>query len=909
MKFHWPTFALPALGMLFHFHLLAGEVDPGMSGGKAKEFFLQKVRPLLQDKCLGCHGDDEKNIEGELDMRTREGLLHGGESRKPALVPGRPEKSPMFRAVLRQDKKLKMPPKDRNALSQTEIEIFRQWILAGAPWATAPTNAAPKPKWSYKPEDIWAFQPVKKVSVPETANRLSIPNSKSKIENRKSPIQNPIDSFIAEKLVEKNLSPAPRADKITLIRRATFDLTGLPPTPKEIEDFLSDKSADAFDKVIERLLASPHYGEQWARHWLDVVRYADTDGFSNDYERPNAWRYRDYVIRSFNSDKPYDQFVAEQIAGDELANLELGTQNAELFIATGMLRMGPWEQTGMSVAAVTRQLFLDDVTASIGATYLGVTTGCAKCHDHKFDPIPTKDYYRLQSIFAPTKFESRKVDFLPTENTKGFAKEIERVNVAMKSTKEKLKTIRQKRNIAVQEFLKEKGVKDLKDLPEKDRPQKDFGLTTNEQGQQKALQKRIEYYERELDRFQAKAFSVSSGGLEKKAATPVINILVGGALESPGEAVTPGLLSVVYNSDDSKNPTDWNTVPQTDEGRRLKLAKWIASAENPLTARVMVNRIWQYHFGKGIVATPNNFGKMGKRPTHPELLDWLANYFVEHQWSMKEMHRLIMKSAVYQQSATAIDAELTRKNDPEENLYSHFIPRRLTAEELRDSILLVSGDLNFEMGGPGVFPEINLEAALQPRHIMGSTAPPYIPSPKRAQRNRRTIYTFQIRSLLNPMLEVFNAAPTENSCERRDATTITPQAFALFNSQCAYDAALSMAARSEKLSANRGEQIETIFALAYGRTPNASEKQICLKHVEQLAAHHRKIRPVDFEFPKEVVRTMVEELSGEPFAFQEDWDMSNYEYNLRPSEVSPETRALADLCLVILNANEFVYIY
>jgi hypothetical protein len=893
MKWHPSEFWLTATAamMMLVFQSAAAEIEKPLSETATKEFFIQKVQPLLQQKCFGCHGEDKDGIEGELDMSTREGLLKGGESAKPSLVPGQPEKSPMYLAILRQDDDFKMPPKDRNALSKDEIEIVRQWILSGAPWATAPTNGATKPKWSYKAEDIWAFQPVKKVSVP-------------KIAKPKSQIKNPIDAFISEKLVEKNLQSAPRADKVTLIRRATFDLTGLPPTPKEIDDFVSDKSAEAFDKVIERLLASPRYGEQWARHWLDVVRYADTDGFSNDYERPNAWRYRDYVIRSFNSDKPYDQFVAEQIAGDEI-----DSNDPEKLIATGMLRMGPWEQTAMSVAAVTRQLFLDDVTASIGATYLGLTTGCAKCHDHKFDPIPTKDYYRLQSCFAPTQFESRKVDFLANENTKGFEKETERVKSGLKSNKEKLKVIRQKREAAVQEFLKEKGLKDLKDLPEKDRPQKDFGLTSVDLGEEKAIRKRIEYYEHELDRFQAKAFSVSSGGLEKKIKTPVINILVGGALESPGEAVTPGLLSVVYNSDDSKNPSDWNTIPQTDEGRRLKLAEWIASSENPLTARVMVNRIWQYHFGKGIVGTPNNFGKMGKRPTHPELLDWLADYFVGHKWSIKEMHRLIMKSEAYQQSATPVDAKLSKKNDPENNLYSHFIPRRLTAEELRDGILLVSGDLNFEMGGPGIFPEINLEAALQPRHIMGSTAPPYIPSPKREQRNRRTIYTFQIRSLINPMLEVFNAAPTENSCERRDQTTVTPQAFALFNSQNAHDAALAMAARSEKLSANHGKQIENIFTLAYGRIPNASEKQICRKHIEQLIEHHQKTKPVNFEFPKEVVRTMVEELSGEPFAFKEDWDMSNYEYNLRPSEASPETRALADLCLVILNSNEFVYVY
>ncbi|MDB6026524.1 MAG: Planctomycete cytochrome [Verrucomicrobiales bacterium] len=877
-------------GIAFCCQLVSGVASAESS--QSKDFFIQTIHPLLQSKCYGCHGEDKKNIEGELDMSTREGLLKGGESGKPALIPGKPEDSPMFRAVLRREK-MKMPPKERNKLAPEEIELLRKWIAEGAVWENASTTTNGQPKWNYKEEDIWAFKPARKIIAAQTEPRDAI------------------DGFIQQKLREKNLQPAPLADKVTLIRRATYDLTGLPPTPKEIDEFANDKATNAFDKVIERLLASPRYGEQWARHWLDVVRYADTDGYSNDYERPNAWRYRDYVIRSFNSDKPYNRFVVEQIAGDECFSAEASNPaENEKLIAVGMLRMGPWEQTAMSVAAVTRQLFLDDVTAQIGATYLGLTTGCARCHDHKFDPIPTKDYYRLQSIFAPTEFETRNVDFGPGENVAGFESKIAAVKDATEKLRSRISEITGKHDRAVKKYLAERGYKNLRDVPLKERPKKDLGLTSTDQSIEKTLRKRIEYRERELQRYRAQALSVSGGRIgTNKTETARLHILVGGALESPGEVVTPGLLSAVYNSDDVKAPSDWNRIPEATEGRRLKLAQWIASPENPLTARVMVNRIWQYHFGKGIVKSSNNFGKMGDKPSHPELLDWLASYFIEHGCSVKEMHRLIMRSYSYQQGANANDAEATRKNDPEEKFVSHFLPRRLTAEELRDSMLSVSGELSEAMGGPPVYPEINLEAALQPRHIMGSVAPVYVPSPKRDERNRRTIYTVQIRSLINPMLQVFNSAPSEFSCERRDATTVTPQAFALFNSQNAYDAALAMAARLDKMSKSRATQIENAFRLAHGRKPDDAEKKICLKHLDELTTHHRQTKPVDFSFPAKVEREMVEELTGEPFQFEEDWDLSGYEYNLRPSEVTPEVRALADLCLTILNSNEFVYIY
>lgn len=875
-------------------HAFAQTAELDNAGDEGRHLFAREVYPLLQQKCFGCHGDDKEMIEGKLDLTSRAGFLKGGESGQPALVPGKPEESSVFRAVQRIDK-TKMPPKDRNALSSDEIELLRRWIAAGAPWSDAVSTNAPA-TWEYKAEDIWAFQPVQQVKPPE-------------LRDNKGNSLNPVDAFIHSRLKEQGLTPAPQADKKTLLRRVTLDLTGLLPEPKDVALFLADTSPDAFDKVIERLLASPHYGEKMARHWLDVVRYADTDGYSNDYERPNAWRYRDYIIRAFNNDKPYDRFVTEQIAGDELAATQGATADPELLIAVGMLRMGPWEQTAMSVPEVQRQLFLDDVTASIGATYLGLTTACAKCHDHKFDPISARDYYRLQSCFAPAQFELPKLDFLPGENTARFEEEQARIDELIHSIRARQKVFSSKRDKAVKEWLKEKGYKTLKEVPAKERPQKDFGMTREEAEQEKVLRKRVEYLERELQRFKPQAYSVAVQKSGAPDSVPPLRILIGGALESPGEPVTPGVLSAVYNSDDAKHPSEWNTIPEAAGQRRLKLAQWIASPDNPLTARVMVNRIWQWHFGKGLVKSSNNFGKMGDRPTHPELLDWLATYFVEHGWSVKEMHRLILRSQTYQQSSVPGDAPKLAQADPEGKLLGVFPVRRLTAEELRDNLLLVAGELNREMGGPPALPEMNLEAAVQPRHIMGSVAPVYVPNFTKAQRNRRTIYAMQIRSLMNPMLEVFNAAPTDNSCERRDETTVTPQVFALFNSQNAHDAALAMAHRLAKGGPSRDGRLAGAFNLAYGRQPTAREKELCSKHLRELENHHRKTTPVDFKFPEKVVRSMVGELTGESFEFDEQWDMSQYEYNLRPSEVDVETRALADLCLVLLNSHEFVYVY
>ncbi len=402
---------------------LACQDQNQLSEADAELLFAHEVYPLLQEKCFACHGDKPSEIKGDFNLRTLEGALAGGESGHPALTPGNAQKSLIYEAITWENSEFEMPPKENDRLTELQITLVQQWIDAGAPWpederrtflmentewnysdgikvATSQALSATWQNRRYQPEDLWAFRPVQDYAVPGDYLTES---------------GHAIDAFVQRKLVENDLWPAPLADRPTLIRRVTFDLTGLPPTPEEVQAFVDDPAPDAYEKLIDRLLASPHYGERWGRHWLDVVRYADTDGYSNDFERPNAWRYRDYVIRSFNQDKPYNQFVMEQVAGDEI-----DPTDPELLVAVGYLRMGPWEHTAMSVAAETRQLFLDDATNSVGETFLAIPLRCASCHDHKFDPIPTRDYYRIQASFAPVQFADRPARYLSDENRNGF---------------------------------------------------------------------------------------------------------------------------------------------------------------------------------------------------------------------------------------------------------------------------------------------------------------------------------------------------------------------------------------------------------------------------------------------------------------------------------------------------------
>jgi len=919
-----------------------------------------QVRAILAEKCLACHGNDPTQLKGEYDLRTRAAAIKGGESSEVAIVPGEPEKSPLYRAVTWDDDTLQMPPKENDRLSAEQIAVIRRWIAAGAKWDEAAPTATAKTSeaWSsgpegirivtsggvstdwdnrtYDPAAVWAYQPIQQPPIPVGNALRGVPSAADQ-----SP--NPIDAFLLHALRAKGIDDfAPPADALTILRRLTFDLAGLPPSAADLEEFLKvssprlprspsgqeDKETrrrgdEEYARRVERLLQSPRYGEQQARHWLDVVRYADTAGFSNDFERPNSWRYRDYVIRSFNADKPFDRFITEQVAGDEL-----DPSDPEMLIAVGYLRMGPWEHTGMTVAAITRQQFLDDVTNHVGVSLLGQGLRCAACHDHKFDPLPTRDYYRMQAVFSPVQFAERPAPFLPSENVRNFDAVKALVQQRLEQLQAAQAALRKKNRDAIAAFLAEKGVKSLDEIPADQRPKQDylggtFGLTKTDLSLRKIHQKSLAYLERELNRFEPSALSLYSGPpnaytsikplyempRSRDGVVPVVHILPGGSLATPTDEVTPGVLSAMFGANDRLSPTSWNTVPAATEGRRLALARWIASRENTLTARVIVNRVWQQHFGKGLVATPNNFGKMGARPTHPELLDWLATWFMDNGWSLKKLHTLIVTSRAYQQSSERPDIDKLRELDAKNDLLAYFPPRRLAAEEIRDAMLSASGELNLEMGGPGVNPELNWEVALQPRHIMGSVAPAYIPSRTRAERNRRTIYAFRIRTLPDPMLEVLNRPGSETSCERRDETTVTPQVFALFNSEFAANRALAMAAQLTKQHATAAERIAAAFRAVYGREPSAAEVEKCAAHLARMMTHHEANPPKRSELPSKVQRGMVEELTGEMVHWDEDLSvLKNYERDLMPWQVEPAVRALADVCLVLMNSNEFLYV-
>ena len=959
----------------------------------ADALFVRRVLPLLQDKCLACHGNDEAKIKGGLDLRTRAELMLGGDSDKPAIIPGKPDESPLILAALRQSEDFEaMPPKEPDRLSAQQIGWLKDWITAGAPWPDAAKQkliaAANAEKWSaedgvimptsgglsadwtnrrYKPEGMWAYQPVKKPVVPVAPAAQEGEKARKRDGEKKTaavspspplPVSpssaNPIDAFLAAKL-PAGLTPAPAADARTLIRRATFDLTGLPPTPEEVAAFTSASIANpqsAISNLLDRLLASPHYGERMAQHWLDVVRYADSSGFANDFERGNAWRYRDYVVRSFNSDKPYDRFAREQIAGDELAeSAQPSTLNSQLLIATGFLRMGPWELTGMEVPKVARQRFLDDVTNSVGETFLAQSLQCARCHDHKFDPVPTRDYYAIQATFATTQLAERPAAFLPDENTAGFdeAKYLEprradyfatlrRLDAQLLASAEKWFQEKgldpTKWNAAVtQARTQERGGKrkefegafnaarsamSRQKVPEDQFPPKLLGFSPEDYGNERVARKGLERLKWELDRYEPVAFAVYNGRTpELKSVFNPLRMpaarLTEGELEQTciltygdpfalGEKVSPGVLSALGVA--PKTP-----VPDTIEGRRAAFAAWVATAENPLTTRAIVNRVWLWHFGQPLAGNPNNFGSTGKKPTHPELLDWLAATFVEQGWSFKKLHHVIMTSEAYRRSSAHPDRKLLAEKDPAGTSYAVFAPRRLTAEELRDAMLTATGELNPTLGGIPNRPEMNLEAALQPRQVMGTFASAWIPNPLPAQRHRRSLYALKIRGLPDPAMEVFNQPTPDFSCERRDASTVTPQVFSLFNGAASHTRALALAARAIKETSSDADALARCFALAYSRTPSAAELAACHAHWKAITALIANDTPTTPAPPLEVRREAVEENTGEKFSFTETLHANtDFVPDLRPADVPLRTRALADVCLALFNANEFSYV-
>lgn len=921
--------------------------------------FTLNILPVFKTKCLGCHGDDANELKGEFDMRDRASLLKGGESEEPAIVPGQPEDSPLFQAINWDG--LEMPPKENDRLTPAQIELVRRWIAKGAPWPDektqeefrvearsvretaegliVDTSGGTSTEWTYRrylEDDLWAFRPV-------ASEFPSLNSGDSDL--------NPIDQFIRKKIADAGFQSAPSASPETLIRRATFDLLGLPPTPNEVDSFRNAWQRDsksAWRDLIDRLLASPHYGERWAQHWLDVTRYADTGGMSNDYERSNLWRYRDYVIRAFNNDKPYNEFIVEQIAGDELADASVRkrvdgdeskviaaqlegdytTEESEWIVATGFLRLGPWDNA-MVDAKEARQIFLDDVVNVVGQTFLSTTMRCVKCHDHKFDPIPTRDYYRLYAAFSATQMAERPAPFLPSENRNGFELGKKHVQTMLEFAVDEKNKLIDKRETAAKAWFKEHGLeyKDQqarKDLPDEEKPPRHIGLDHVDEGQLKVREQDEWIWNRRLERFRPMAQSVYNAShanlawngarklrIDKQAdrkTAPVNHILAGGALTALGDLVGPGVLSAtgVFVDASAKDPY---VLPSDINGRRLGLAHWIADPRNPLTTRSIVNRIWQFHFGRGIAGNPNNFGAKGAKPTHPQLLDFLANDLVKHGWKIKRLHRLIMMSKTYQQSGTNPQAEKLASDDPNNHLLAYFPKRRLTSEEIRDSLLFVTGELVDETGGLPVMPEINMEVALQPRMIQFSLAPAYQPSPTPELRNRRTIYAYRVRGQADPFLELFNQPNPNESCEQRDTAAVTPQAFTLLNSDMITDRSIAMALRLEREAPTTAERIDIAFERILGRPPTRVARERLVKYVQDMIDYHRQTQPKPVVFPTEITRSLVEEFSGKPFEYQEILPVfASYQADPKPADVSAETRALADFCLLLFNTNEFMFL-
>ena len=894
--------------------------------------------PIISEKCLSCHGKEDK-IKGELNLMTREGFLKGGETIDNLLVPGDPDKSFLMTTIKWEDEDYEMPPKSNDRLNEEQIAHIETWIKNGAVWpddetqkrireedATQLVNSEGKwlvktsggmdDTWTYRrysPENLWAFQPLTHPKV-------------------KSTDVHPVDSFIQDKIKKAGFAHAPRADDRTLLRRLSYTLTGLPPEPTQLSTWLTRLEGDfqgEFSKIIDELLASPHYGERWAQHWLDVVRYADTAGFSNDFELSNAWRYRDYVIRSLNKDKPYNQFVMEQLAGDEM-----DPQNHEMKIATGFLRMGPWEHTAMLAGEVSRQQYLDDVVDNVGQVFLSQPMSCCKCHDHKFDPIPTRDYYRMYATFSTTQPAELHSDFLPDENRSDFKNNQEHVEALHAYAQAKLDKLNGKREAAAREWYEQRGLA-YKNIWERDKdpdgtkPPRHAGLTIQEEGQLKVREQDVWIWNRRRERFKPLAQSVYNGGYRTRPSKylrppnpkdegqmkahntlPEDFILGGGSVYSKKDAVTPGVLSALGIPTEHGSETDPYALPKSFEGRRLGFAKWVTHPENGLTTRSIVNRVWAYHFGRGIAGNPNNFGETGKKPTHPELLDYLANRFINEGWSLKNLHKLILTSHVWQQDIKHPDMEKLQTADPNNELLAYSKPRRLTAEELRDSLLTLTGELNPKVGGLPARPEINREVALGPRMIQFSLAPAYQPNKTPEERNRRSIYAYRIRGLVDPLMEVFNKPNADDSCEHRDAPNVTPQVFTLLNSEAITNRSLAMAKRLSEEASEADEQIKRAYHLAFTRQPTSMELETLSAHYQQMVSYHQGKIPNPVEFPTSITRSLVEEFSGEPFQYEELLDIyQNYTPDLQANQLSPEQRALADICLILFNTNELIYVY
>jgi hypothetical protein len=830
-----------------------------VSGAQQTVSFEKDVRPILQASCETCHG--ELQVSG-LDVRTRDSAVKGGDH-GAAIVPGNADQSPLFRRIAG----LEQPsmPMD-GALSAQQIAVVKAWIDQGAHWDVSTSGTA-----TVQPQRSATLAALETMEIPAAAR-----NSWAFTLPVQPPVPdlggftNPIDRFLERVRRDKGLTPAPRAARLTLLRRAYLDLIGLPPTPAQTAAFLADSGPGAWERVIDALLASPHYGERWGRHWLDVARYADSSGFEHDYDRPNAWRYRDYVIRAFNQDKPYDVFLREQIAGDEL-----DTKSDDTMIATGFLRAGPRVAFREKDNPERRYEYLDDLIATTGRGLLGLTVQCARCHNHKFDPIPQKDYYSLIATFFG--YVETTYPLVPRADADAHAKALHDVEARQASLRAEIKTI----EAPYVEKLRQEAYKQFPEhvqraiaKPERERTvgeqllaqqvveQVNVGgraidrvLTAEEAARKKALADRIAALDNEKPRPLPEAEIVTDGdyrfapdgdgdeviGCPKcrisdatsgsflhtgpgRYQVPPSYFLIRGDANGKGSLMKPGFVTVATYGNP---PTEIPPADGRSSGRRRALAEWLASPSNPLTARVIVNRIWHHHFGRGIVPTLDNFGKMGDPPTHPELLDYLAVEFMRRGWSIKQLHRSIMTSEAYQMASAYEDAA-DREKDPQNQYLWRFRAQRLDAETVRDSILAASGSLNPTIGGPPVFPPL-------PNEILTSVSFGIWRKEEDGPRVwRRSVYVYRRRGLVFPMFQVFDLPEQNITAGARNVSTVPTQALTLLNDPFVLRQAQMFADRVKReAGGDPAAQIDLAYRIALTRPPTRTELPVALDSVTQ----------------------------------------------------------------------------
>ncbi|QDV45202.1 Planctomycete cytochrome C [Stieleria neptunia] len=738
--------------------------------------FQKQIQPILAKKCYACHGPDV--AESGLKFTSRDAALAETESGSFAIVPGDLDASLLIERITTDDEFERMPP-EGDPVTEDEAALLSAWIAEGAAW-----------------QKHWAFEPLSNPTPPTVASA--------------DWQSNPIDAFIYDSLSDAGLKPNGPAGKRELIRRVYYDLTGLPPTKAEVDAFIADESPEAIKRVADRLLDSPHYGERWGRHWLDLVRFAETNSFERDGPKDNAWKFRDYVIRSFNEDKPYDQFIREQLAGDELDEV-----TKETLTATGYYRLGIWDDEPADELQA-RFDGLDDIILTTGQVFLGLTMNCARCHDHKIDPIPQKDYYSMLSFFEDVTPYARRGDLASFSQIDVSSDQLRARYAAndqqRRSIEQEMHDIEQA-GIAKMSAPDQRATEGAKRDRNRVLGQKLKANLSDEQwGRYKELKSQLKQNAEQLKTLPERERVM--GLATYRAVDEPTYVLYRGSPHSPSDEVSPAFPTLFEDEPPALPPTESTSNQST--GRRRVLADWIASENNRLTARVIVNRIWQFHFGRGIVRSSNNFGQLGTPPTHPELLDFLANRFIQDGWSLKSMHRLILSSRAYQMSSQGSETSLAA--DPDNDLFWRFDPRRLSAEEVRDSILAANGSLNTAVYGPSVYP------TLSPEVLAGQSRPGSgWGNSSESDQNRRSVYIYVKRSLLTPMLSAFDFPDPDQTCEARFMTLQPAQALSLLNGDFAAEQAAKLADSVDAGAIDNRELVRRVVAAVLARPASEAE--------------------------------------------------------------------------------------